>query len=58
VGYFFGPLRQEIPGPEEIGDYEPGDAVMVARFLEDALVSGRWPFITTTAAWAKRMADA
>ena len=53
LGYFFGPVRHELAKPEEIGDYEAADSVLIARFRHDALVSGRWPLIDSATEWER-----
>jgi hypothetical protein len=50
-GYFFGPLRREPAKLEETSQYKAADAVLIARFRHDALVSGQWPLIASATDW-------
>jgi hypothetical protein len=50
-GYFFGPIRTEVPGSGDVAGYRPEDAVRLCRFLDHPLVSGEWPIIATTEGW-------
>lgn len=52
-GYFFGPLRAELPSMEEFDGLTPSDAVLVTRFEDEALESGDWPILASTDAWER-----
>lgn len=52
-GYFFGPIRSDLPPAEELRAYARGDAICVARFEDDALVDGRWPILVSPDNWQR-----
>lgn len=51
LGHFFGPLRPTLPRPEELNGLRPQDALLVARFEKDAILSGRWAAIGSVSRW-------
>lgn len=50
-GYFFGPPRTEVPPESELISLNPKDAVMLSRFGDLYLNSGRWHIIKNTQTW-------
>jgi hypothetical protein len=50
-GYFFGPIQSKLPEQSDVAVYRPEDAIRMARFLDQPLVSGRWPIIAATDVW-------
>jgi hypothetical protein len=40
LGYFFGPLRSEVPKLEDVASLRPGDAVLVRKFGHLGIVGG------------------
>jgi hypothetical protein len=48
-GYFFGPLRSELPSADaDVARLTPDDAVLVTRFLDRAVESEAWPTFAST----------
>ena len=45
VGYFFGPPRGEPAKLADVQQYQPSDAVMIARFGDLSLQNGEWRII-------------
>ncbi len=52
-GYFFGPLRAELPAADDLHDLKPEDALLVSRFRDEAIESGAWPILGSTSAWQR-----
>lgn len=53
LGYFLGPIRSEPPTPDEVDDYTHHDAARICRFVDEALVTGRWPLIKRADDWRR-----
>jgi hypothetical protein len=54
LGYFFGPLRSQVPALDEVTDLKPGDAVLVAKFGHLGVVQGKWPLLGRVDGWDRR----
>jgi hypothetical protein len=54
LGYFFGPLRPEVPGLEDVACLRPDDAVLIERFGHLGIVQGRWPLLGRLDRWDRR----
>jgi Immunity protein 26 len=52
-GYFFGPLRAEIPSVEALGGLTPNDAILVTRFFDFAIESGEWLTLGSRTCWER-----
>ena len=52
-GYFFGPIQPELPSLADVKAHSAGDAVMVVRFSDKALRSGRWPVVGSCSRWER-----
>ena len=52
-GYFFGPPRAEVPPESELISLKATDAIMLSRFGDLYLISGRWQIIRDTQAWSR-----
>ncbi len=51
-GYFFGPIHEDVPTPDDVRGYTAEDAVFVGKFFQDdAFVSGRWPIVLSSSEW-------
>ncbi len=50
-GYFFGPARGAVPTIEQVMDYRPDDAVLLAMFGDLGLYEGEWPIIGRIEPW-------
>lgn len=53
LGYFFGPIRVQLPTADEIDAYTSRNAARICRFLDEALRSGRWPLIERADDWRR-----
>jgi hypothetical protein len=51
LGYFFEPLRTELPVPEDTFKLTPWDAFHVAKFGDPGLIEGDWPIIYRPDDW-------
>ncbi len=54
LGYFFGPLRSEVPALDEVADLKPGDAVLVGKFGHLGIVQGKWPLLGRADGWDRQ----
>jgi hypothetical protein len=54
LGYFFGPLRSQVPALDEVADLKPADAVLVAKFGHLGIVHGKWPLLGRVDGWDRR----
>lgn len=54
LGYFFGPLRSEVPGLEDVAGLQPADAVLVGKFGHVGIVQGKWPLLGRLDGWDRR----
>jgi Immunity protein 26 len=54
LGYFFGPLRSEVPRLEDVAGLRPGDAVLVGKFGHLGIVQGKWPLLGRLDGWDRR----
>jgi Immunity protein 26 len=52
-GYFFGPRRDGVPPLTELGGYQPGDAILLARFGDLGLLNGEWTLIGGLPGWSR-----
>lgn len=52
-GFFFGPLRDEVPHLAEVPDLTDEDALLAARFATGALEAGEWPLIGILPSWSR-----
>src|SRR3954471_347393 len=52
--YFFGPRRCSLPSLSEVEDLRAGDAVLVARVGDLALVQGDWPVLGQPKIWRRQ----
>lgn len=50
-GYFFGPRRMSVPGPEDIVALTPEAAVLQAKFGRTEIDSNHWPLIGSIPKW-------
>ena len=50
-GYFFGPRRLSVPGPEDIVTLAPDTAVLQAKFGRTEIDSNHWPLIGGIPKW-------
>lgn len=51
-GYFFGPFRR-APSVAELRTLAPPDAILLTRFFDEALGSGRWPILGSSEDWQR-----
>jgi hypothetical protein len=54
LGYFFGPLRSEVPALAEAADLKASDAVLVRKFGHLGIVQGKWPLLGRLDGWDRR----
>jgi hypothetical protein len=54
LGYFFGPMRSEVPKLEDLAGLQPGDAVLIGMFGHLAIVQGKWPLLGRLDGWDRR----
>ena len=54
LGYFFGPLRPEVPQLHDIADLRHGDAVLVRKFGHLGIRHGSWPLLGRLDGWDRR----
>lgn len=54
LGYFFGPLRPEVPGLKDIVCLRPDDAVLIRKFGHLGIVRGKWPLLGQLDGWDRR----
>ncbi|MBO0822458.1 MAG: hypothetical protein J2P27_01210 [Actinobacteria bacterium] len=54
LGYFFGPLRFEVPRLEDVADLKPGNAVLIRKFGHLGIVQGKWPLLGRLDGWDRR----
>jgi hypothetical protein len=54
LGYFFGPLRSEVPELEDVRELRPADAVLVRRLGHLGIMQGRWPLLGRVDDWDRR----
>lgn len=54
LGYFFGPLRSEVPALEDIAHLRASDAVLVQKFGHLGIVQGKWPLLGRLDGWDRR----
>lgn len=52
-GYFFGPIRKEIPSLQEIKDLKADHALEKYRFGDLYLYNGDWPIIGSPEKWKR-----
>jgi hypothetical protein len=51
AGYFFGPLRKDVPRLEELARLQSEDAVSSGLFVDLWLKDSKWPALGRTASW-------
>jgi len=51
LGYFFGPVRPEVPALGDVAGLRPGDAVLVRKFGHLGIVQGKWPLLGRADGW-------
>jgi hypothetical protein len=51
LGYFWGPVRTQVPTPEDLPMLYPQDALFVKMFSDLNLVNKNWPIISSIVAW-------
>jgi hypothetical protein len=54
LGYFFGPLRSEVPALDDVAGLQPADAVLVRKFGHLGIVQGKWPLLGQLDGWDRR----
>ena len=54
LGYFFGPMRPDVPKLEDVVGLRPDDAVLVRKFGHLGITQGKWPLIGRTVGWERR----
>jgi hypothetical protein len=55
LGYFFGPVRSEVPALNDVADLKPGDAVLIGKFGHLGIVQGKWPLLGRLDSWDRRL---
>jgi len=54
LGYFFGPLRSEVPKLPDLAVLRPSDAVLIRKFGHLGIVGGKWPLVGRLDGWDRR----
>jgi hypothetical protein len=55
IGYFFEPLRNEIPTLGSLSTLQPEDAFLIALFTDAGLEKEGWPIIPSLAGWQREL---
>ena len=51
LGYFFGPRRDDLPMPNDVGELRGEDSIEIAIFGDLGMIEGRWPVIGPLPGW-------
>lgn len=51
MGYFFGPRYGRQPELDSVVDKRPADTVLIAKFGDLGLVTGKWPVLGRSPVW-------
>jgi Immunity protein 26 len=54
LGYFFGPLRPEVPALKDVASLRPSDALLIRKFGHLGIVEGKWPLLGRLDGWDRR----
>lgn len=53
-GYFFGPMRSEIPSVSTLKNLHSDNAILVTQFGDLGLIEGEWPIIGDSESWDRK----
>lgn len=53
LGYFFEPLRDQLPTPQDVAHLTPEDAFNIGKFGDRGLVEDDWPIIHRPEHWSR-----
>jgi hypothetical protein len=51
LGYFFGPRQRDVPSLDDVEELVAKDAVLIKKFGDLGLKSGKWPLLGSAPSW-------